>query len=58
VSATINYPVTANLDVSLLYTTTAKRDPVTGNVLYNPDSPYGLLPYLDTSLAIQTQVHL
>jgi hypothetical protein len=55
VSATINYPVTTNLDVTLLYTTTARRDPVTGDVVY----PAGkLLPELDTSLAIQTQVHL
>jgi len=58
VSATINYPVTDNLDVTLLYTTTAKHDPTTGAVLYDPNSPGGLLPQLDTSLSIETQVHL
>ncbi len=58
VSATVNYPVTDNLDVTLLYTTTARRDPVTGNVLYDPTSPGGLLPYLDTTLSIETTVHL
>ncbi len=58
VSATINYPVTDTLDVTLLYTTTAKRDPVTGDIVYDPNSPGGLLPQLDTSLAIQTEVHL
>jgi hypothetical protein len=56
VSATINYPVTPNLDVSLLYTMTAKLD-ANGNPKYDlPDNPY--LPLLDKSLAIQTQVHL
>jgi len=58
VSATINYPVTENVDVTLLYTTTAKRDATTGDVLYDPTSPGGLLPQLDTSLSIQTSVHL
>ena len=56
VSATINYPVTANLDVTLLYTTTARRDSA-GNVVY-PTTGNTLLPLLDTSLAVETQVHL
>jgi hypothetical protein len=55
VSATIAYPVTENLDLSLLYTTTAHRD-ASGNLVY-PDGPTGL-PQLDTSLSIMTQIHL
>jgi hypothetical protein len=55
VSATINYPVTQNLDVTLLYTTTAHRDS-SGNVVYSSDN--ALLPQMDTSLAIETQIHL
>jgi hypothetical protein len=54
VSAAINYPVTDYLDVSLLYTTTAHRD-ASGNLVY-PGG--GLLPQLDTTLAIMTMVHL
>ena len=55
VRATINYPVTDNLDVSLLYTTTARRDP-SGNLVYaSSSSP---LPEMDTSLSIITTVHL
>jgi hypothetical protein len=55
VSATINYPVTENLDLSLLYTTTAHRD-AAGNITY--ESADSLLPKLDTSLSIMTQIHL
>jgi len=55
VSATINYGVTENLDVSLLYTTTAHRD-AAGNLVYEEDG--SLLPKLDTSLSIMTQIHL
>jgi hypothetical protein len=55
VSATINYPVTDNLDVTLLYTTTAHRDG-NGNVVYANSTD--VLPQMDTSLAVETQVHL
>ncbi len=55
VSTSINYPVTDNLDVTLLYTTTAQRDS-SGNLVYA--SAGDLLPKLDTSLSIQMQVHL
>jgi hypothetical protein len=55
VRATINYPVTDNLDVSLLYTTTARRDGG-GNLVYA--SIGDLLPEMDTTLAITTTVHL
>jgi len=55
VSATINYPVTDYLDVSLLYTTTAARDS-SGNLIYA--SSTDMLPQLNTSLAIMTTVHL
>jgi hypothetical protein len=55
VSATISYPVSEMLDVTLLYTTTAHRDS-SGNVVYS--SSNALLPQMDTSLAIETQVHL
>ena len=55
VSARINYPVTDNLDVSLLYTTTAHRNP-DGTVFYANSGD--LLPQLDTSLSITTTVHL
>jgi hypothetical protein len=55
VSATISYPVTDFLDVSLLYTTTAARDSA-GNLIYaNVTDP---LPELNTTLAITTTVHL
>jgi hypothetical protein len=55
VSARINYPVTPTIDVTLLYTTTAKRD-TSGNLQYS--TPGSLLPDMDTSLAIETQLHL
>jgi hypothetical protein len=55
VSATINYPVTSFLDVSLLYTTTAQRDGE-GNVIYAKEGD--VLPALATTLAIMTTVHL
>jgi hypothetical protein len=43
------------LDVRLLYTTTAKRDPVTGELMYQPGA---LLPDMDQSIAVETSVHL
>jgi hypothetical protein len=55
VKATINYPVSDSLDVSLMYTTTASRDS-SGNVKY--DSPGGLLPQLDTTLSLTLSQHL
>jgi hypothetical protein len=55
VSATISYPVTENLDLSLLYTTTAHRNK-DGTIYY--DDPDSLLPKLDTSLSIMTSIHL
>jgi hypothetical protein len=55
VSARINYPIADNLDVSLLYTTTAHRNP-DGTVYYK--NAGDLLPQLDTSLSITTTVHL
>jgi hypothetical protein len=56
VSARINYPVADNLDVSLLYTTTARRNPDGSVHFANPG--VDLLPQLDTSLSITTTVHL
>jgi hypothetical protein len=58
VSAIINYPVSEGFDVSLLYTTMASRDPVTGAVIYDPNSLNGLLPKLDTSFSITLTSHL
>ncbi|HEY9595542.1 MAG TPA: FecR family protein [Spirochaetia bacterium] len=55
VSASVNYSVTSNLDVSLLYTTTAHRN--SDGSIYYPNGPLGL-PQMDISFAIQTQVHL
>jgi hypothetical protein len=55
VSAAINYPVTDTLDVTLLYTTTARRN-ADGTIKYA--HPSDLLPQLDTSLSIETQIHL
>ena len=55
VSATINYPVTDTLDVTLLYTTTAVRN-TDGSVHYANTGD--LLPQMQTSLAIETQIHL
>jgi hypothetical protein len=55
VSATVNYPVSPMLDVTLLYTMTAQRDKDTG-ALVPSDNP--LLPKMDSSVAIQTSVHL
>jgi hypothetical protein len=54
VSATVNYPVSPMLDVTLLYTMTAQRDS-SGNLVPS-DNP--LLPKMDSSVAIQTSVHL
>jgi hypothetical protein len=55
VSATLNYPVTDNVDVSLLYTTTAHRN-ADGTLSYPAGG--GLLPQMDTTLSITTAVHL
>ena len=55
VRAEVNYPAAPTLDVRILYTTTAKRDPVTGELVYT-SSP--LLPDMDHSIAIETSVHL
>ena len=55
VSARINYPIAETIDVSLLYTTTAHRNP--DGTIYYPNGPLAL-PQLDTSLSIITTVHL
>jgi hypothetical protein len=55
VRAEVNYPVAPMLDVRILYTTTAKRDPVTGELMYTPPS---LLPDMNQSIAVETTVHL
>lgn len=55
VHAEINYPAAPMLDVRLLYTTTAKRNPVTGELMYQPGA---LLPDMDQSIAVETSVHL
>jgi hypothetical protein len=55
VSARINYPIAETIDVSLLYTTTAHRNP--DGTIYYPSGPLAL-PQLDTSLSIITTVHL
>ena len=55
VGATIGYGVTEYLDVSLLYTTTARRD-AAGNVVYA--STGDLLPVMDVTLGITATVHL
>ena len=51
VTATISYPISDSLDVSVLYTKTASRDSA-GNVIMDPTSLGGLLPKLDTSVSI------
>jgi hypothetical protein len=55
VSARISYPIADTIDVSLLYTTTARRNS-DGSIKYA--NPGDLLPELDTSLSILTTVHL
>jgi hypothetical protein len=55
VRAEVSYPAAPTLDVRVLYTTTAKRDPVTGELFYQPGA---LLPDMDHSIAIETSVHL
>jgi hypothetical protein len=55
VRAEVAYPAAPTLDVRVLYTTTAKRDPVTGELVYPAGS---LLPEMDHSIAIETSVHL
>jgi hypothetical protein len=55
VRAEVSYPAAPTLDVRLLYTTTAKRDPVTGELVYQAGA---LLPDMDHSIAIETSVHL
>jgi len=54
VSAQVNYPVAPTLDVMLLYTTTAQRNP-DGSLAY--EKAGDLLPKMNISLAIETQVH-
>jgi len=54
VSAQINYPVSSIMDVSLMYSMVAARDG-NGNLTYSPGS---VLPDMNTSLSIQTQIHL
>ncbi len=51
VAATIGYPISDSLDVSVSYTETARRDSA-GNVMYDPSSLGGLLPYMDSSVSI------
>jgi hypothetical protein len=55
ISARINYPIAETIDVSLIYTTTAQRNP-DGTLVYS-GAP-NLLPVLDTSVSIITTVHL
>jgi hypothetical protein len=55
VSAQVNYPAAPTLDVMLRYTTTAKRDSA-GNLVYGTSST--LLPELNTTISIETQIHL
>ncbi len=55
VRAEVSYPAAPTLDVRVLYTTTAKRDPVTGELVYQAGA---LLPDMDHSIAIETSVHL
>ena len=55
VRAEVNYPVAPMLDVRILYTTTAKRDDETGELMYTKNPP---LPDMDQSIAVETTVHL
>ena len=55
VSAQVNYPVSPIMDVSLIYSVVAARD-ANGNLTYTT-APY-LLPDMNTSLSIQTSIHL
>jgi len=55
VRAEVNYPAAPMLDVRILYTTTAKRDRVTGELKYTAPS---LLPDMEHSIAVETLVHL
>ena len=54
VTATVNYPVSPIMDVTLLYTVVAARDS-NGNLIYNGNS---LIPETNTALSIETQIHL
>jgi hypothetical protein len=54
VTARINYPIAETLDISLLYTTTAHRNP-DGSLVYPAGS---MFPQVDTSVSIITTVHL
>jgi hypothetical protein len=54
VSATINYPISPIMDVTLLYTVVAARDGQ-GNLIYPAGS---IIPQTNTSLSIETQIHL
>ncbi len=54
VSAQINYPVSPIMDVSLIYSVVAARN-AAGNLTYTNNPP---LPDMNTSLSIETQIHL
>jgi len=54
VTAQVNYPVSPIMDVSLLYTVVAARDS-SGNLIYPAGS---IIPQTNTSLSIETQIHL
>ena len=54
VSAQLNYPVSPIMDVSLIYSVVAARDG-NGNLVYGTGS---ILPNMNTSLSIETQIHL
>ena len=55
VRAEVDYAVSPMLDVRILYTTTARRDGVTGDLTYTENPP---LPDMDHSIAVETSVHL
>jgi hypothetical protein len=54
VTAQVNYPVSPIMDVTLLYTVVAARDG-SGNLIYPAGS---IIPQTNTSLSIETQIHL
>jgi hypothetical protein len=54
VTANVSYAVSPIMDVTLLYTVIAARDGF-GNLIYVPGS---LLPETNTSVSVQTQIHL
>jgi hypothetical protein len=56
VNATISYLVSEMLNVSIIFTETAARDPLTGALIYT--NPGDLLPKMNSSFSVMTQVHL